>query len=102
MFLQTVILMSFISAHSLVCPIIAGANASVAPLHTGSRQEARRRDNMVNHVKLIVKPGVIAVVIDRSVYLDNRPQIVNLCRVRSVRRVNRFRRGKRGFQSVSN
>ena len=78
MLLQSVILMSFISANFTLKPSIAGANASVAPLHAGSRQEARRRDNMINHVKLIVKSGVVAVVVNAAVDLDNRPEIVNL------------------------
>ena len=33
---------------------------------------------MINHVKLIVKSGVVAVVVNAAVDLDNRPEIVNL------------------------
>ena len=88
--LIVVILVRFITANALVLPIITGANAGVAPLHTGAGQEARRRDNVVNHVKLIVKSGVPALVIDAAVNLDNRPKIVNLRCVCSILFYNRF------------
>ena len=45
---------------------------------------------MVNHVKLIVKSGISALVIDAAVNLDNRPKIVNLRCVCSILFYNRF------------
>ena len=78
-FSQVVVLIRFITGNFARTPKVTCANARIAPLHTGCRHEARRRYNVINHMQLIVKAGVVTLIVNIAIKLNHCPNIVNLC-----------------------